>query len=231
MSQSVHVEKHFTASDFVRDSVIGMADGLTVPFALAAGLAGAVSTTGIIVTAGIAEIVAGSIAMGLGGFLAAKTDAEHYETERQREEREVREKTDAEVAEIHEILDEYGLSKEEIHPIVEAFRTRPQRWIDFMMRFELGMEKPDPLRARNSALTIGGAYVAGGFIPLLPYMLFSNPTNALLFSVVLTLIALAFFGYTKGRYTGSVPTRSSLQTTLVGGMAAGAAFIIARLVS
>ncbi len=231
MPQTPHIEKHFTASDIVRDAVIGMADGLTVPFALAAGLAGAVSATPIIVTAGLAEIAAGSIAMGLGGYLAAKTDAEHYESEQQREHVEVREKPEAEVAEVEEIFQQYGLTSDETAPIVEAFRNRPDKWVDFMMRYELGLEKPESKRAMKSAATIGGAYAAGGFIPLSPYMALSSATSALLISVIITIIALGFFGFTKGRFTGASPRRSALQTVMVGGCAAAAAFLIARIVS
>ena len=168
MPNTPHIERHFTASEVVRDVVIGMSDGLTVPFALAAGLTGAVATTHIIVTAGLAEIAAGSIAMGLGGYLAAKSDAEHYAKEREREKREVAEIPHEEMREVAEVFQSYGLSEKDTRPIVEALRKQPKKWIDFMMRFELGLEKPDPKRALVSALTIGGAYAAGGFIPLAP---------------------------------------------------------------
>ncbi len=231
MPQTPHIEKHFTASEVVRDIVIGMADGLTVPFALAAGLSGAVASTGIIVTAGLAEIAAGSIAMGLGGYLAAKNDAEHYAAERAREQLEVSEKPAQERAEVTEVFRAYGLTAEESAPVVEALCKRPESWIDFMMRFELGLEKPDPKRAPTSALTIGGAYVAGGFIPLGPYMMFSGAQTALVFSVVVTLVALVAFGYLKGRFTGTAPARGALQTVLIGGVAAAAAFVIARAIS
>ena len=173
--------------------VIGMSDGLTVPFALAAGLTGAISSTGIIVTAGLAEIAAGSIAMGLGGYLATRSDIEHYASERHREEREIVEKPEAECAEVAEIFSGYGLSAEHVAPLVEALRQRPGDWVDFMMRFELGLEEIEPRRARNSALTIAGAYIAGGLIPLLPYMLLKNATSALLLSAGLTLLALSLF--------------------------------------
>jgi vacuolar iron transporter family protein len=231
MPQTPHVERHFTAGERVRDVVIGMSDGLTVPFALAAGLSGAVSSTGIIVTAGLAEIAAGSIAMGLGGYLAARSDAEHYASERAREEKEVAEKPAVERAEVAELLRLYGLTAEESAPVVEALSKRPQAWVDFMMRFELGLETPDPRRAVTSALTIAGAYVAGGFIPLAPYILASSASAALLVSVVVTLMALTLFGYVKGRFTGTSPLRSAFQTTLIGGLAAAAAFGIARAIS
>ena len=231
MPQTPHIERHFTGSETVRDVVIGMADGLTVPFALAAGLSGAVNTTSIIVTAGLAEITAGSIAMGLGGYLAAKSDAEHYFSERTREESEVSEKPDMEAAEVADVFHSYGLTADESGPVVDALRKRPQAWVDFMMRFELGLEKPDPKRAIISAATIAGAYIAGGFIPLGPYIVLSTASAALKVSIVITLIALAVFGYVKGRYTGAPPLRSGIQTALVGGLAAAAAFVIARAIS
>jgi vacuolar iron transporter family protein len=231
MPQITHTERHFTATEVVRDIVIGMSDGLTVPFALAAGLSGAVTATRIIVTAGLAEIAAGSIAMGLGGYLAARSDAEHYDSERKREQREVVEKPEAEKQEVIEVLESYGLSPEECAPLVEALSRRPEAWVDFMMRFELGLEEPDRRRALASALTIAGAYIAGGFIPLAPYFFFARPKNALLVSVLVTLGALLLFGYVKGRFTGTRPLRSAFQTMLIGGLAAAAAFLIARAIS
>jgi VIT1/CCC1 family predicted Fe2+/Mn2+ transporter len=226
-----HVERHFTASEFVRDIVIGMSDGLTVPFALAAGLSGAVDSTGLIVTAGLAEIAAGSIAMGLGGYLAARSDAEHYESEKQREEREVENVPDVEREEVAVLFREYGLSDGEIEPILRAFESNPPAWVDFMMRYELGLEQPNPRRALNSALTIAGAYIGGGLIPLAPYMLVSGTQPALVGSVGITLTALVIFGYIKGRFTGTRPFRSAWQTALIGGIAAAAAFLIARVFS
>ena len=226
-----HVERHFTAGLVVRDAVIGLADGLTVPFALAAGLTGAIDTTWIIVVAGLAEIVAGSIAMGLGGYLAARSDAEHYASERAREQREVREIPADEEAEVMQALQQYGVQPEEARPLVDALKKRPEAWVDFMMRFELGLERPDPARALSSALTIGGAYALGGFIPLLPYMLLKQALTALVISSVVTVVALAVFGYVKGHFTGAGPARSAIQTVLIGGLAAGAAFLIARAIS
>ncbi len=231
MPQTPHLERHFTASEVVRDVVIGMSDGLTVPFALAAGLTGAVHTTRIIVTAGLAEIAAGSIAMGLGGYLAAKSDAEHYAKEREREKREVAEIPHEEMREVAEVFEEYGLTKEETKPIVEALRRQPKKWIDFMMRFELGLERPDPKRAMTSAVSIGGAYAVGGFIPLFPYMAVGQPSQALMISIVVTLAALLIFGFVKGRFTGMKPVRSALQTAFIGSAAAGAAFFIASIIS
>ncbi len=231
MPQTPHVERHFTASAVVRDVVIGMADGLTVPFALAAGLTGVISTTRIIVTAGLAEIAAGAIAMGLGGYLAAKSDAEHYLKERKREQKEVAEIPHEEMREVAEVFQEYGLTDEETAPIVEALRRQPKKWIDFMMRFELGLEKPEPKRAMTSAITIGGAYVAGGFIPLSPYFFTKDVYSALLVSIAFTLVALFVFGFVKGRFTGTKPIRSALQTATIGSVAAGAAFTIAKLIA
>src|SRR5258708_16284323 len=219
MPQTPHIEKHFTAYEFIRDVVIGMADGLTVPFALAAGLTGAISATGIIVVAGLAEIAAGSIAMGLGGYLAAKNDADHYDSELKREQREVEEITEEEAREVLEVFQNYGLTREESIPIVDSLRQRPKQWIDFMMRFELGLEQPDPRRALRSALTIAGAYIAGGMIPLTPYMLIPQALIALRYSVAATIVALAIFGYVKGRFTGAPPLRSSIETTVIGGVA------------
>jgi VIT1/CCC1 family predicted Fe2+/Mn2+ transporter len=231
MLQTSHIEHHFTAGETVRDIVIGMSDGLTVPFALAAGLSGAVNSTTIIVTAGLAEIAAGSIAMGLGGYLAARSDAEHYASEYLREEQEVKEKTEAEKTEVRDIFISYGLTEEESAPLVEALSKRPQSWVDFMMRFELNLEEPNPKRALTSALTIAGAYIVGGLFPLSPYFLFSPASKALIISIVVTLLALLIFGYIKGRFTGKKPIRSALQTVLIGGLAGTAAFVIARLIS
>src|SRR3954467_9789591 len=174
MHETLHVERHFTSSEFVRDIVIGMSDGLTVPFALAAGLSGTTVSTAIIVTAGVAEIAAGSIAMGLGGYLAARSDAEHYASEKLREESEVETVPDVELDEVATLFRAYGLTDQEINPILRAFQANPPAWVDFMMRYELGLEEPNPRRARNSALTIAGAYIAGGMIPLAPYMILAG---------------------------------------------------------
>ncbi len=231
MPTTAHTEHHFTGTARVRDIVIGMSDGLTVPFALAAGISGAVNSSHIVVVAGLAEIAAGSIAMGLGGYLAAKSDAEHYESERKREEYEVVERVDDEIAETQEIFQSYGLSAEETVPVVTSLRARPASWVDFMMRFELGLERPDPRRALSSAATIAASYIAGGFIPLSPYMLLHAASHAFWYSVAVTLLALAVFGYIKGRFTGAKPLRSGLQTVVIGGLAAGAAYLIAKAIS
>jgi len=225
-----HVEKHFTASEAVRDIVIGMSDGLTVPFALAAGLSGAVAATGIVITAGLAEVVAGSIAMGLGGYLAAKTDAEHFASEYGREAQETEDVPETEAAEVAAIFRGYGLGEDEITAVVAALRADRKKWVDFMMRFELGLEPPDPRRARTSALTIALAYVAGGMVPLSPYFFAGSVHAGLAWSVVVTLLALFGFGYMKGRYTSHRPFRSAWQTLAVGGLAAAAAFLIAKLI-
>lgn len=227
----VHEERHFTASDLVRDVVIGVSDGLTVPFALAAGLSGTSLANNLIVTAGLAEVAAGSIAMGLGGFLAARSDAEHFASEKLRERREVENVPDLEEREVAEIFEGYGLNTYQIEPILDAFRENPDAWVDFMMRFELGLEEPDPRRAFSSAFTIASAYIIGGLIPLSPYMLLPTTRAALLASISVTLLALFAFGFVKGRFTGTRPIRSAFQTTLIGGLAAGAAFLIARVFS
>ena len=230
MPLTPHIERHFTASELVRDIVIGMSDGLTVPFALAAGLSGAAVSTAIIVTAGLAEIAAGSIAMGLGGYLAAKTDLEHYVNERQREFREIREMPAQESQEVAEVFQGYGLTTDQISPVVAALRSDPVQWVNFMMRFELGLEPPDPRRAWRSALTIALSYMIGGLIPLSPYLLLPSTSTALWVSVGVTLTALFCFGYVKGLSTGSNPLRSARETTLIGGFSAMAAFMIARII-
>jgi len=231
MPTTPHIEKHFTSSEIVRDIVIGMSDGLTVPFALAAGLTGAVDTTTIIITAGIAEIAAGSIAMGLGGYLAGRTDMEHFETERAREMRETEEVPEIEEQEVATIFQSYGLEKETVGKVVKAISADRKRWVDFMMRFELGLEEPDPRRARISAAVIAVSYIVGGLVPLSPYFFFSSARAALPVSVAVTLVALAVFGYVKGRFTVAKPLKSAWQTVVVGGLAAAAAFGIARLIS
>lgn len=228
MAITPHIEKHFTAGNFVRDVVIGMADGLTVPFALAAGLSGASQDTRVIVIGGLAEIAAGSIAMGLGGYLAARGDAEHYEQEREREEREVREIPEEEKAEVSRVFHAYGMTPEQSVPVVEALSQHPKAWVDFMMRFELGLEEPDPRRARTSALTIALSYIVGGLVPLAPYFILPDVHMGLLGSIIVTLLALLLFGYIKGRFTTQRPLRSAWQTVLVGGLAAAAAFAIAK---
>ncbi|CAN5507056.1 VIT1/CCC1 transporter family protein [soil metagenome] len=230
MPQTPHIEKHFTSGAVVRDVVIGMADGLTVPFALAAGLSGAVVPAGIIVTAGLAEIVAGSIAMGLGGYLAGKSDAEHYDSEYKREQYEIEHLLDHEKDEVVEILEAYGLTRAESTPIVDSLAARPKDFADFMMRFELGLEKPEPKRALQSGATIGGAYILGGLIPLAPYILLSEAHEALKWSVVITVLALFVFGYIKGQFTGAKPLKSAIQTCLIGSVAAAVAFFIAHLI-
>jgi VIT1/CCC1 family predicted Fe2+/Mn2+ transporter len=208
-----------------------MADGLTVPFALAAGLSGASQDTRVIVIGGLAEIAAGSIAMGLGGYLAARGDREHYEQEREREEREVREIPEEEKAEVSRVFHAYGMTPEQSVPVVEALSQHPQAWVDFMMRFELGLEEPDPRRAVTSAATIAGAYIAGGFIPLSPYIALSSASRGLELSAAVTLVALGIFGYIKGRFTGTQPLRSASQTVVIGGLAAAAAFVLAKLIA
>ena len=231
MPQTPHIEHHFTAGEVVRDVVIGMSDGLTVPFALAAGLSGAVDNSRIVVVAGLAEIAAGSIAMGLGGYLAAKSDAEHYASERRREMQEVQDVPDEEAREVQKVFTDYGLSREESELVVQSLTRKPKEWVDFMMRFELGLEEPDPKRALQSAATIAASYIAGGIIPLSPYMALHSVRTALLCSVVVTLIALGVFGYIKGRFTGSRAGRSATQTIVIGGLAAGVAFLLAKLIS
>jgi VIT1/CCC1 family predicted Fe2+/Mn2+ transporter len=226
-----HLEQHSEASATVRDIVIGMADGLTVPFALAAGITGAAVGMQVVVTAGLAEIAAGSIAMGLGGYLAARTERQHYFAERTREEYEISVVPGSERKEVIEIMAQYGVSQKECAPLLAALQRNPQSWRDFMMRFELGLEEPNPMAAKKSALTIGLSYIVGGLIPLSPYLLLKTPSTALAMSTAVTLTALLVFGYLKGYFTGTDATKSALQTLSIGGLAAGAAFIIARLIT
>ncbi|MEJ2185378.1 MAG: VIT1/CCC1 transporter family protein [Gemmatimonadota bacterium] len=230
MPTTPHTEEHFSATDTVRDIVIGMSDGLTVPFALAAGLTGVASSTTLVVTGGLAEIAAGSIAMGLGGYLAARTDAQHYDAERRREVQETLDVPEVEAEEVADVFRGYGLREDDVATVVTAMRQDQDRWVDFMMRFELGLEAPDPTRARKSAATIGGSYIVGGLIPLSPYIVLHGVNTALVASVALTLFALLVFGAVKGHFTGLRPWRSGLQTMLVGGLAAAAAFAIARFI-
>lgn len=230
MPATPHIERHFSASDTIRDVVIGMADGLTVPFALAAGLSGAVASTDVIVVAGLAEIAAGAIAMGLGGYLAARTDAQHYQSERRREAHEVEHLADRERREVAEIFESYGLSGAQLESVVSAIASDRTRWIDFMMRHELGLEWPDPKRAPISALTIGASYLLGGFVPLAAYFFLPDPHRALMASAAITGIALLCFGAFKARLTSAPVLRGSFETLMVGGLAAGVAFAIARLV-
>ena len=226
-----HVEGHFESSATVRDIVIGLSDGLTVPFALAAGLSGAVASSRIVVLAGLAEIAAGSIAMGLGGYLAARGDAEHYLSERQREEREIVERPEDEEEEIYEIFEQYSVDRASAAPVLASLKQKPTAWVNFMMRFELGLEEPAPNRAHRSALTIATSYIAGGFIPLLPYMLVHDSTQALELSIVITLVALAVFGALKGKLVGTGWLRSAVQTVTIGGIAAAAAYFLARFLN
>jgi VIT1/CCC1 family predicted Fe2+/Mn2+ transporter len=231
IAPSRHHEQHFVSSDTVRDIVFGLADGLTVPFALAAGLAGTISASHLVVIAGLAEIAAGSISMGLGGYLASRGDSEHFDAEKRREAREVIERPEDEAAEIYEIFDQYGVSREAAKPVLESLQSNPKAYVDFMMRFELGLEEPAPGRAVRSATTIAVSYIAGGAIPLAPYLLIGNINSALRVSVVITMAALLLFGALKGKALGSSIVRSALQTVLIGGVAAAAAFGLARLLN
>lgn len=231
MKTIYHREEHFQGGNTIRDIVIGMSDGLTVPFALAAGISGAIAQTHLVVTAGFAEIAAGSIAMGLGGYLAAKSDREHYESEEKREQSEIIHQTEAEEQEIYDIFAQYGVSQSESSSVLTALKRNPTAWKDFMMKFELGLEKPDPTRALKSALTIACSYIVGGIIPLFPYILISDAHEALLISASVTLLALFCFGLAKGYFTGASPFKSGLQTVFVGGMAAGAAYLLAKAIS
>jgi VIT1/CCC1 family predicted Fe2+/Mn2+ transporter len=226
-----HEEKHFTSSDLIKDIVIGMADGLTVPFALAAGLSGAVESNGIIITAGIAEIVAGSIAMGLGGYLAGRTDVEHYDSELRREYAEVESVPEREKQEVRDVLGEYGISPRLQNELAEELSHDKKQWVGFMMKFELNMEKPDALRARKSAFNIGASYIVGGIVPLVGYFVTDTPEKGLVISSIVTVSFLFVFGYVKTKLTGIRPLWGAMKTTLIGILAASAAFLIARWIS
>jgi VIT1/CCC1 family predicted Fe2+/Mn2+ transporter len=223
-----HKEEHFSGSEFLQDVAIGMADGLTVPFALAAGLSGAVSSTKIVITAGVAEIIAGSIAMGLGGYIAGQTAYEHYFSERKREIEEVERVPEKEREEVMEILEEYGLSKSSQLLFVTELEKDKTKWVDFMMKFELGLEEPHLNAARKSAITIAGAYVVGGFIPLAPYFFAEDNISGLYESIVITLLALFVFGFFKSRAVGQPAWNGAFKTMFIGAIAAGAAFLIAK---
>ena len=224
------MEEHLKSSEFISDIVIGMSDGLTVPFALAAGLSGAVDSNSLVITAGIAEIVAGSIAMGLGGYLSGVTEQHHYENELRREYEEVERVPEKELEEVKEVFADYGLSPESQHLIAVELSKDKDKWVDFMMKFELGLEKPHPDRARNSALTIGGAYIVGGLLPLLAYFFTSNPKDGVVLSTIITTICLFVFGYFKSKVTGQPPILGAIKVTIIGLIAAGAAFGIAKLI-
>jgi VIT1/CCC1 family predicted Fe2+/Mn2+ transporter len=226
--KSTHKEEHMGSSDFITDIVIGMSDGLTVPFALAAGLSGAVQSNSVVITAGIAEIVAGSIAMGLGGYLAGKTEQEHYQYELQREYSEVKNIPEKEKGEVKLVFAQYGLNETTQDIIADELAKDKDKWVDFMMKYELGLEKPDVNRARNSAATIGISYITGGLIPLSAYFFTQTPYQGLLISALLTVICLFIFGYFKSKVTGQPPLKGALKVTLIGITAAAAAFLVAK---
>ncbi len=224
----MHKEEHLGSSAFITDVVIGMSDGLTVPFALAAGLSGAVHSNAVVITAGIAEIVAGSIAMGLGGYLAGKTEQEHYQAELKREYDEVESIPEEEKKEVKLVFAEYGINEKTQSLIADEMSKDRDKWVDFMMKYELGLEKPDVNRARNSAATIGLSYVVGGLIPLSGYFFTHTPYQGLAVSAILTVICLFLFGYFKSKVTGQPPVRGAFKVTLIGIAAASAAFLVAK---
>ncbi len=227
-TESVHSEEHLGSSEFITDIVIGMSDGLTVPFALAAGLSGAVQHNSIVITAGIAEIVAGSIAMGLGGYLAGKTEQEHYQAELKREYDEVEEIPEAEKNEVRLVFAHYGLNELTQNTIADELAKDKEKWVDFMMKYELGLEKPNVNRARNSAATIGISYIIGGLIPLTGYFFTQTPLQGLKVSALLTVICLFIFGYFKSKVTGQPVIKGALKVTMIGITAAAAAFLVAK---
>jgi vacuolar iron transporter family protein len=224
-----HHEEHLQSSELIRDVVIGMSDGLTVPFALAAGLSGAIDSTGIIIVAGLAEIAAGSIAMGLGGYLAGKTEMDHYTSELKREYDEVEKVPHREKAEVKEFFANLGLSEEMQEQATNEVIKDKEKWVDFMMKYELGLEKPDPKRALKSGTNIGLSYIVGGLVPLSPYFFSDSSSTALKYSAVITLICLFVFGWFKSKFTGINPWSGALRVTIIGAAAAGAAFFVASL--
>jgi len=224
-------ENHFQSSEKVRDFVIGMSDGLTVPFALAAGLSGAVDSSAIIITAGLAEIAAGSIAMGLGGYLAGRTEIEHYDSEEKREYEEIERLHEVEIKETKEIFAEYGLDEALQEKIAREMAKNPKKWVDFMMRFELGLERPDKNRAHQSALIIALSYVVGGLIPLSAYFFTTTVERGLIFSTIITLVCLVVFGLVKSKLTGQPLLKGALRVTIVGALAAAAAFALAKAIT
>ena len=226
-----HTEHHLKSSELIRDVVIGMSDGLTVPFALAAGLSGAVNSTGLIIIAGLAEIAAGSIAMGLGGYLAGKTEADHYDTELKREYQEVELLPEREREEVKDFFANLGLSEEVQHQAVAEMTKDKEKWVDFMMKYELGLDKPDEKRAAKSAFNIGASYIIGGIIPLSPYFFVADGLTGLKISTGITLLCLFMFGYFKSRITGVNAIEGAFRVTLIGALAAACAFGIARLIS
>lgn len=227
----MHREHHVTGSETIRDIVIGMSDGLTVPFALAAGLSGAISSSGLVVTAGIAEIVAGSIAMGLGGYLAGRTETDHYQSELKREYEEVERVPEEEKKEVKAVFADFGLSEALQQQIADELAKDKKQWVEFMMRYELGLEEPNPNRATRSALTIGVSYIIGGIIPLSPYLFIDEAQSALVYSCIVTIICLFVFGYFKSKMTGQPAFTGALKVVVIGALAAGAAFIMARLIN
>ncbi len=229
--KDLHKEEHLKSSDFITDIVIGMSDGLTVPFALAAGLSGAVNSNSVVITAGIAEIVAGSIAMGLGGYLVGKTEQDHYQAELKREYDEVEQIPEKEKDEVKLVFAQYGLNESTQNIIADELAKDKTNWVDFMMKYELGMEKPDVNRARNSAATIGISYIVGGLIPLSGYFFTPTPYDGLMISTILTIICLFIFGYFKSKVTGQPPVKGAIKVTLIGIAAASAAFLVAKAVN
>ena len=221
-------EKHFNGSQALSDIVLGMSDGLTVPFALAAGLSSALHDNNLIVTAGLAEVAAGSIAMGLGGYLAAKTSAEHYNNERQREAYEIEHMPEAEEQEVDDALVVYGISKDTRLKFIEDLKQNKENYIEFMMRFELGLERPNPNQAYKSGLVIALAYVAGGIIPLVSYWHTRTPNDGLIWSSVSTGVVLLVFGYFKSKLTGQNPIWGAVRVCFISAVAAGAAYLLAK---
>ena len=224
-----HEETHVVQVEPVRDLVVGVAEGLTVPFALTAALAAGAAAPPVILGAGLAATAAGAVASGLGGYLAARREAEHYAAERRREEEETRLYPDRERWEVAAVLHRYGVRGAVLNQAVEAVASDRRKWVDFMMRFELDLAEPDPNRAARAAVATFAAQLAGGLIPLLPYLVFASPRPALLVSCGITALALLAFGWLKARATGLSPLRGALQSLALGTAAAFLAWLAARL--
>ena len=227
-----HYEEHLQSSDFLRDVVIGMSDGLTVPFALAAGLSGAIhDNVELVWIAGLAEIVAGSIAMGLGGYLAGKTEQDHYNSELKNEYWELVHKREVEIEEVRKVFREWGLTEPIVEQATQEIIKDEKKWVDFMMKHELGLTEPDPKRASKSAFNIGLSYVVGGLIPLVPYFFVTHSLEGLKYSAIITFFCLFVFGYFKSKMTGVNVWWGATKVMLIGATAASAAFAIAKLIS
>jgi VIT1/CCC1 family predicted Fe2+/Mn2+ transporter len=220
-----------TNADLVKDIIIGMSDGLTVPFALTAGLSGILSTNHLIIVSGLSEIVAGCISMGLGGYLAGQSEVEHYDTELKRENNEIEISPGVELKEVENIFMEMGVDGPLSKQVALQISKDKDRWADFMMKLELEIERPAKNRASKSAGTIALSYLVGGFIPLFPYILTNSSKIGFNVSCMVTILALIIFGYFKSKLTGQPIIKGTIKIALIGIVAASAAYFLAKAVS